>query len=49
MLTNAPLAGGYFVAIPACGCGETQDKTVTAILFNECDPDRYLSDPDART
>ncbi len=50
MLTNAPLAGGYFCQHPAQGCVRniTGMETVTAILLIECDPDRYLSDPDAR-
>lgn len=35
MLTNAPLAGGYFVSTPARGCVRniTGMETVTAILL----------------
>lgn len=49
MLTNAPLAGGYFVSTLPEGCVKHhRDGNGYSHFVNECDPDRYLSDPDAR-
>lgn len=49
MLTNAPLAGAILSA-PCPGLREKhhRDGNGYSHFVNECDPDRYLSDPDAR-